>query len=649
MQILQITLYSRTGKRRTIDFKLGAVNIITGGSNRGKTALIAIVDYCLGSSECAVPAGVIPAAVSWYGVLLQIEAQQVFVARAQPARGVKSSTDVYLEVGATVTAPPFDALVQNATPDGIVSFLSSSIGMPANLTEPRPGDTRRPIQATLRHALLLSFQRQDEIASPRLLFHGQSDPYVAQSIKDTLPFFLGAAGDDRLARRAELRRVQERARELEAAIAGRDARGRDREGRARQLLSEAATVGLLTPEQTADETHGIETLRSLLTWSPGQREDPAPDAALLQRLQREYEELTASYTQVEADAELARAFDSHREGFTTEVGEQEARLASIGLFQPSGDGLGACPVCDRPLDGTVPAAEEIRVALGELAKQLEGANRLRPRLKSYLEEREADLGRLRAARAEVRGRIDDLFTQRQALQGAAALDDRRSRTVGRISSFLDGLEPIDPGADPERELAAISTRLEALRAELSAEDLQARLESVSNRIGAAMSRWAKDLTLEYSQNPLRIDLRHLTVVADTADGPVQMDRMGGGKNWVGYHLLAHFGLHECFVMQQRPTPRFLMLDQPTQVYYPAEHYEEADVTKLADEDREAVLGMFNLIFTVVEELAPHFQVIVTDHADLTSDKRFQEAIAERWRGTVKLIPLDWLDESAAST
>ena len=57
--------------------------------------------------------------------------------------------------------------------------------------------------------------------------------------------------------------------------------------------------------------------------------------------------------------------------------------------------------------------------------------------------------------------------------------------------------------------------------------------------------------------------------------------------------------------------------------------------------------MFNLIFTVVAELAPRLQVIVTDHADLTSDKRFQAAIIERWRGTMKLIPLDWLPGGAA--
>jgi predicted AAA+ superfamily ATPase len=57
IQILDIVLYSHRGDIRRIPFRPDRVNIITGGNRAGKTALIEIVDYCLGSSECHIPPG----------------------------------------------------------------------------------------------------------------------------------------------------------------------------------------------------------------------------------------------------------------------------------------------------------------------------------------------------------------------------------------------------------------------------------------------------------------------------------------------------------------------------------------------------------------------------------------------------------------
>ena len=54
MQIKSIVLYNAAGKTRELSFKTGAVNIISGESNTGKSALIDIVEYCLGRSEFEV-------------------------------------------------------------------------------------------------------------------------------------------------------------------------------------------------------------------------------------------------------------------------------------------------------------------------------------------------------------------------------------------------------------------------------------------------------------------------------------------------------------------------------------------------------------------------------------------------------------------
>jgi Protein of unknown function (DUF3732) len=155
-----------------------------------------------------------------------------------------------------------------------------------------------------------------------------------------------------------------------------------------------------------------------------------------------------------------------------------------------------------------------------------------------------------------------------------------------------------------------------------------------------MTQWAHDLGLEHASQSIRLDLNRLTVVADTESGPVPLGRVGSAENWVGYHLVAHPALHRYFVKQARPVPRFLMLDQPTQAYYPSEREQESGRFE-AEDDRQAVRRLFLLMRDVVSELAPHFEVIVTDHANLDEDW-FQEAVGDNNFRGLKLIPESWL-------
>lgn len=82
MQILELAVFSHDGRVRRLTFKPGALNVITGGSKTGKSAIQQIVEYCLGNGTCEVPAGVIWNSVSWYALLLQMEGSRVYSAQA---------------------------------------------------------------------------------------------------------------------------------------------------------------------------------------------------------------------------------------------------------------------------------------------------------------------------------------------------------------------------------------------------------------------------------------------------------------------------------------------------------------------------------------------------------------------------------------
>jgi hypothetical protein len=200
-----------------------------------------------------------------------------------------------------------------------------------------------------------------------------------------------------------------------------------------------------------------------------------------------------------------------------------------------------------------------------------------------------------------------------------------------------------------QEIAELRAQIERIEAELSREATQDRLESILSVISRSLTDWAVRLEHEYQGNPFRLDPRKLQLVADTDSGPVQMSAMGSTANAIACHLMAHLALHTWFVRKSRPVPRFLFLDQPSQAYFPAEQDTEGSTAGVKDEDRFAVLRMFELMREVVEGLAPRFQIIVTEHADLNEDW-YRDAVVARWRDGGKLVPAGWTageDESAS--
>ncbi|MGW0034482.1 hypothetical protein ACWDXD_32255 [Streptomyces sp. NPDC003314] len=90
MQLRSIILYSKSGDKRVLDFRLGELNIVTGTSQTGKSALLDIVDFCLGRDEITLPATAIFRTVAWYAVMLQLDDTRVFVARPAPGPNARS-------------------------------------------------------------------------------------------------------------------------------------------------------------------------------------------------------------------------------------------------------------------------------------------------------------------------------------------------------------------------------------------------------------------------------------------------------------------------------------------------------------------------------------------------------------------------------
>lgn len=640
MQILDIVVFSHHGQRRVLSLETGAVNIITGASKTGKSALVDVVDYCFGAGECRVPEGPIRRAVAWFGLRLQIDSGQAFIARRCPDARSVSSEDCFVEVGDHVEVPDAGALRQTTNTRGLGALLTGWSGIHDNINEPLPGQTRPALSANVRHALGLCFQPQDEIIRRQQLFHGAGDNFLAQALRDTLPYFLGAVDDEFVRKREELRRVREQLRACERQLSELQSLRGTGTSKAATLLAQARDVGLSSIEANTWE----QTVSALQEVSRTPMTGVAldhPGGQEFGRLVAERERLLEEQRRLRDEVSSARAFEREETGFSREASEQKARLATIGIFDGSEPGH-VCPLCsqDLPDAGTAPAVAQIRSALTDVSSRLESVTRAAPQVERAIAELDAKLQEIVAALGKNRAEMEAVRSSSDQLQRAQDETAKRALILGRVGLYLESLPELPDTKALEEQARRLRNQAAALEEELSDERVRERIDSITSILGSRMTDWARELDLEHSKFPLRLDLKRLTIVADTADGPVPMDRMGSGENWVGYHLIAHLALHEWFTRRGRPVPRFLFLDQPSQVYFPPEKDIDGSMSGVVEEDRQAVVRMFKFVFKVVSELAPRFQVVITEHADLQEDW-YQHAIVERWRGGAKLVPEEW--------
>lgn len=642
-QILNILVYGANGQIRSIELKPDAVNVVTGQSKTGKSALIHIVDYCLGRRECNVPAGVIRKHVEWYAVKLQTSSGEVFIARRNPEPGKESSEDIYIERGTSLSFPEASSLTKNANLETLVSILNQVLGIGEYTHEPKAGQTRKTGTADIGKALFYCFQEQSEIDDQKFLFHRQGEPFIPQSIKDYLPYFLGAITDEFIQNKEELRKLNRKLKQVESRIAERNRLKGQNFERAFALLNEAKSVDLIAADEPLQDSWS--NVRQLIEAALARNidNDPAePNVDVLNDLLDRQQRIRETYRIATSELKSLKDLKRSSNGFGSEMGEQKSRLESINIFGYTGD-PNTCPLCSSTLPSAVPSAEAIRASLTDIDSQLEAVTNDTPHLDAMIAKAEDQLGEIKKQLDEVKASIISLQTTNQRISDLRDFNSRRAMIKGRLSLYLENMPANDvDDSDDKLEAEKIAEQVRALEAVLDDETLAGRLESILSLVSAQITSLARKLEIEHSDSPMRLDLKKLTIVADHADdGPIPMPKMGSGETWVGLHLVTHLALHNWFFKKQRPVPQFLFLDQPSQAYFPPDTSAETvrEQTEATNPDRQSVIRMFKLI---VEE-TKNFQVIVTEHADIRKDW-YQALVRENWwDGKQKLVPVEWIE------
>src|SRR5205085_9439828 len=165
-QIKEIILWPKNTafKARRLPFDLGKVNIISGHSKTGKSAIIPIIDYCLGSEKCSIPVNTIRNACEWFGIIVQTtEGQKLYARRESGVQ--KATSEMFFQEGAEIEVPEVIES-KNTTVEYVKRSLDALAGLSALDFEtdgPYSGFKGRP---SFRDLGAFLFQPQNVVANP---------------------------------------------------------------------------------------------------------------------------------------------------------------------------------------------------------------------------------------------------------------------------------------------------------------------------------------------------------------------------------------------------------------------------------------------------------------------------------------------------
>ncbi|WP_346677259.1 DUF3732 domain-containing protein [Erysipelatoclostridium sp. An173] len=105
--IKKMILWLKNGDTRILKFKNDKVNVITGNSKTGKTAILEIIDYCLCGSDSNISYEHIGENVLWYGLNFCINEKLYTIARGEYKDETKLSKDYYFSPDGNIPKLPY--------------------------------------------------------------------------------------------------------------------------------------------------------------------------------------------------------------------------------------------------------------------------------------------------------------------------------------------------------------------------------------------------------------------------------------------------------------------------------------------------------------------------------------------------------------
>jgi hypothetical protein len=636
-------VFDEAGKLRMVPMEAG-VNIVTGESKTGKSALVEIIDYCLCSSRCTIPKGKITDYSYLYVMPMLIGRNVYVIARYNWQSGgkmyvIKEPEDFKIDkICLNYFANHHDMSVKDAQFE-----IEAALGL--YITNMVSDGEKQGKKASLRNMVSYLFQHQNLMASKFALFYRFSDFYKRKDIIEQFPVFAGMIGQEYYSDLIELGYLRTQLKQKQKILKANDKGTKYVKENLQPLLQDYYALLNIPFNQDITAQKLLKLAANLPEFDDSELFNESGIAERYHSLNKQLDDLRDQERDVLIKIDNLDDASSNGMAFTDMLHELKDQTSAANNINERY----TCPLCGNNCEEISEDDVKLLEATEWLDSELEITNK-------YTSDFSEDVRKLKELHGEIVDKIKNLWKQIKTIEqrfiNSKELVSKRERVHYAKAKILLYTEMTSEGLfeGVDEDINTLNSRIAILEEKIKGFDLDTKKAKAQSFLSDNMNRLALKLDFEEEYRPINLnfglvdetfDLYHLQKQREK----IYLYEMGSGANWVSCHIALFLSFLRYFASQNdSPIPLIMFFDQPSQVYFPQGNTEVDTKNKLSQADLKAVNQMYKTIFDEINSIGNDTgvlpQILVVDHVngnDLDIKDEFASYIRSDWRNGEALI------------
>lgn len=568
------------------------VNVITGGSNTGKTSFWNIIDYCLLSGKVNI-ANTINDKVLWFGIRFSINDKQISIVRKTPEKGAVSS-EVFFNLGSFPDYPESNKEIAE-----IKSILDSEFGITDTLRFPygkELGGTS--LNLSYRHFLIFNSLTENIIGAQETYFdttfYGKEE--YDKALNHIFNLVIGVNYMAKIKASERLKEVKREIRKIQNQEKNNQGKVKNFESEIQVLFEKCKKYNFIEysePFETVDTA--IPIIQDVIT----NTQKVAQNSNLFGELDELNKRRIAIRSQIDAISQYQKEYEAYKRN-----------------LNKSADSLQPIEFLNKKLSDQLVDSYETKAFVESLESSLKS---IKENLSKKIIEPikvTGDAKELNGQLKEIENQISKLNEIKKNYQAESRTEVQKFIVLGEIKLALEQLLKLDPVKPIDNvRLNVLNEEKERLAQKPSEmEQVKYTMRTLLNESIQRNYTQLKSLPSYKNYRTVFDDTQMVLKLYPPSDQiQFPLDNVGSKSNYMFMHLCVYLGLHEHIItVNPEHVPQFLFIDQPSIPYYAG----SSDLQ--GNDDRSKLIDAFTLLNSfidfIVREKKNHFQIFMVEHA-----------------------------------